>query len=74
MGRKSGFVRIYAGTWRGTVVDQDIDGRPFDEHRLPRPTREEIVAHMNGNLCRCMAYPRIQRAIRAAADGQEDIA
>jgi len=33
------------------------------------PSREEIVAHMNGNLCRCMTYGRIQRAIsRAAAD------
>jgi len=33
------------------------------------PTRAEIVAHMDGNLCRCMTYGRIQRAIvRAAAD------
>jgi isoquinoline 1-oxidoreductase subunit alpha len=33
------------------------------------PTKDEIVAHMNGNLCRCMTYVRIQRAIlRAAAE------
>ena len=33
------------------------------------PTTEQIVEHMNGNLCRCMTYSRIQRAIqRAAAD------
>jgi isoquinoline 1-oxidoreductase alpha subunit len=33
------------------------------------PTREQIVDHMNGNLCRCMTYPRILKAIeRAAAD------
>jgi isoquinoline 1-oxidoreductase subunit alpha len=33
------------------------------------PTREDITAHMNGNLCRCMTYSRIQKAIlRAAAD------
>jgi isoquinoline 1-oxidoreductase alpha subunit len=33
------------------------------------PTREEIVDHMNGNLCRCMTYPRIMKAIeRAASD------
>ena len=33
------------------------------------PTKQEIVAHMDGNLCRCMTYGRIQRAIvRAAAD------
>ena len=35
----------------------------------PDPTRQEIVDHMDGNLCRCMTYGRIQRAIvRAAAD------
>lgn len=35
----------------------------------PSPTRTEIVEAMNGNLCRCMTYPRIVRAIqRAAAD------
>jgi isoquinoline 1-oxidoreductase alpha subunit len=33
------------------------------------PTREEVVEHMNGNLCRCMTYTRIERAVlRAAAD------
>ena len=35
----------------------------------PDPTKAEIVAHMDGNLCRCMTYARIQRAIlRAAAE------
>jgi len=35
----------------------------------PDPTRQEIVDHMDGNLCRCMTYGRIYRAIvRAAAD------
>ena len=33
------------------------------------PTKEEVVAHMDGNLCRCMTYSRIQKAImRAAAE------
>lgn len=33
------------------------------------PTKEEVVAHMDGNLCRCMTYSRIQKAImRAASD------
>ena len=33
------------------------------------PTKAEIVVHMDGNLCRCMTYGRIQKAIvRAAAD------
>jgi isoquinoline 1-oxidoreductase subunit alpha len=33
----------------------------------PRPTDADIDAAMNGNLCRCMAYPRIKRAIKLAA-------
>lgn len=38
-----------------------------------KPTRQEIVAFMNGNICRCGTYPRIVRAIeRAAAEGQPD--
>jgi isoquinoline 1-oxidoreductase alpha subunit len=33
------------------------------------PSKAELVAHMDGNLCRCMSYVRIQRAIlRAAAE------
>jgi isoquinoline 1-oxidoreductase alpha subunit len=33
------------------------------------PTRQQVVEHMDGNLCRCMTYVRIQRAImRAAAE------
>ena len=33
------------------------------------PTKDEVVAHMDGNLCRCMTYSRIQKAImRAAAE------
>jgi isoquinoline 1-oxidoreductase subunit alpha len=31
------------------------------------PSKEEIVAHMDGNLCRCMTYSRIQKAITRAA-------
>jgi len=33
----------------------------------PAPTHEEIVTAMNGNLCRCMTYPRINKAIERAA-------
>ena len=36
--------------------------------RNPEPSEAEIVAHMDGHLCRCMAYPRIKRAITAAAN------
>jgi isoquinoline 1-oxidoreductase alpha subunit len=36
----------------------------------PHPTRDEIVAHMSTNICRCGTYPRIVRAIeRAAREG-----
>jgi isoquinoline 1-oxidoreductase alpha subunit len=31
------------------------------------PSREQIVRHMNGNICRCGTYPRIVRAIQRAA-------
>ena len=31
------------------------------------PTKDEVVAHMDGNLCRCMTYARIQRAVLRAA-------
>src|ERR1700744_3655972 len=31
------------------------------------PSKEEVVAHMDGNLCRCMTYSRIQKAVLRAA-------
>jgi isoquinoline 1-oxidoreductase subunit alpha len=35
----------------------------------PNPSDADIVKHMNGNLCRCMTYVRIKKAIkRASAD------
>jgi isoquinoline 1-oxidoreductase alpha subunit len=33
----------------------------------PNPSREDIVAHMNGNICRCGTYTRIIAAIRRAS-------
>jgi isoquinoline 1-oxidoreductase alpha subunit len=33
----------------------------------PKPTREEIVSHMDGNICRCGTYHRIIAAIQLAA-------
>jgi aerobic-type carbon monoxide dehydrogenase small subunit (CoxS/CutS family) len=35
--------------------------------RKARPTREEIIDHMNGNVCRCGAYERIIAAIKIAS-------
>jgi isoquinoline 1-oxidoreductase alpha subunit len=33
----------------------------------PHPSEAEIVAAMNGNLCRCGTYDRIRRAVRRAS-------
>ncbi len=33
----------------------------------PRPSREDIVRFMGGNVCRCGTYPRIVAAIQEAA-------
>ncbi|MEK9722278.1 MAG: (2Fe-2S)-binding protein [Rhodospirillaceae bacterium] len=33
----------------------------------PNPTRDDIVSHMNGNICRCGTYNRIIAAIQLAA-------
>jgi aerobic-type carbon monoxide dehydrogenase small subunit (CoxS/CutS family) len=35
--------------------------------KKPKPSREEIVREMDGNLCRCGAHKRIVQAIDAAA-------
>ena len=35
--------------------------------RVPTPSREDIHEAMSGNLCRCGAYPKIERAIMRAA-------
>ena len=35
----------------------------------PKPTREQIKAEMNGNICRCGTYNRIVRAIERASKG-----
>lgn len=35
--------------------------------RNNNPTREEIVSHMSGNICRCGTYNRILTAIETAA-------
>jgi carbon-monoxide dehydrogenase small subunit len=34
----------------------------------PRPTREEIIHHMDGNICRCTGYVSIVAAIQRAAE------
>jgi len=36
------------------------------------PSRDEIVTHMNGNICRCGTYSRIIRAIERAGREMSD--
>jgi aerobic-type carbon monoxide dehydrogenase small subunit (CoxS/CutS family) len=33
----------------------------------PNPTEEDVIRGMSGNLCRCGTYPKIVRAVMAAA-------
>lgn len=40
--------------------------------RNPRPSREQIVAAMNRQLCRCAAYPNILAAIESLAQSSND--
>jgi isoquinoline 1-oxidoreductase alpha subunit len=37
----------------------------------PDPSDADIITAMNGNLCRCMTYSRIKKAIKRAANGGE---
>jgi carbon-monoxide dehydrogenase small subunit len=36
----------------------------------PKPTREEIIEAISGNLCRCGSYQEIAEAIAAVASGR----
>ena len=36
------------------------------------PTAEEIISHMDGNICRCGTYPRIVAAIQRAAKAMKE--
>jgi isoquinoline 1-oxidoreductase alpha subunit len=35
------------------------------------PSDQQVIDAMTGNLCRCMAYTRIRKAVKAAANGEE---
>jgi aerobic-type carbon monoxide dehydrogenase small subunit (CoxS/CutS family) len=36
--------------------------------KSPKPSEQEIIQSMQGNICRCGTYPRILKAIREAAN------
>jgi aerobic-type carbon monoxide dehydrogenase small subunit (CoxS/CutS family) len=38
----------------------------------PKPSDDQIVEHMEGNICRCGTHPRIMEAIRQAAALQKN--
>ena len=38
----------------------------------PKPSRDEIVAHMDGNICRCGTYHRIIAAVEHAVAGRAE--
>jgi len=38
-----------------------------------KPSRAEIVKHMDGNVCRCGTYPRIVKAIEIAAGTSKEV-
>jgi aerobic-type carbon monoxide dehydrogenase small subunit (CoxS/CutS family) len=39
--------------------------------KAPRPTSEQILKHMDDNLCRCGSHTRVVEAIREAAGAKE---
>ena len=41
--------------------------------RTPRPSRDEIVSGMNGNICRCGTYQRIVNAIEIASGTAKEV-
>ncbi|HEX3248677.1 MAG TPA: (2Fe-2S)-binding protein [Pyrinomonadaceae bacterium] len=43
-------------------------------NKNPKPTRDEIVKHMDANVCRCGTYLRIVNAIEMAAGTAKEVA
>jgi isoquinoline 1-oxidoreductase subunit alpha len=43
-------------------------------NKNPKPTRDEIVKHMDANVCRCGTYLRIVNAIEIAAETAKEVA
>lgn len=43
-------------------------------NKNPKPSREEIVKHMDANVCRCGTYPRIVNAIEIASGTSKGVA
>ena len=43
-------------------------------NKNPKPSRAEIVKHMDANVCRCGTYPRIVKAIEIASGTDKGVA
>jgi aerobic-type carbon monoxide dehydrogenase small subunit (CoxS/CutS family) len=42
-------------------------------NKNPRPNLDEIVTHMNRNVCRCGTYQRIVKAVELAASTGKEV-
>ena len=51
----------------GTANRGRLCRRPNFLAKNPKPTREQIVQHMDGNICRCGTYAQIIEAIQSVA-------
>lgn len=40
--------------------------------KYPKPTDDQIIEWMNGNICRCNGYPKIIKAVKRAAAKAEE--
>lgn len=40
--------------------------------RTPKPTREQIVEALNGNICRCCGYVNVLKAVEFAANPKQE--
>ena len=67
-----GFMLVRMADGRTTFIDFREKAPAAASHDMyldanKKPTRDQIVAHMDGNICRCGTYPRIVKAIQRAA-------
>ena len=63
-----GFVAIFCASVAGFAAMPAQAQMPADLlARNKAPTREQIVEHMDGNICRCGTYLKIISAIQRAA-------
>ena len=60
-------IRSYEAPWPDEPMEHGYATPGMEGLKEYQGTADEVVAHMDGNLCRCMTYSRIQKAILRAA-------